>query len=88
MTNKIHVFGQSILLKRQEQKDETEFLTPGTLDDRAPVFLVEYCGSDAGVNPGDTVLLKPGNYDAVQINGKKYTYAEGDQILGKLEGNE
>jgi hypothetical protein len=87
-TMKITMFGTCVLLKKIEL-NKSEFELTGDAEGRTPLYEVAH--KDTAANggsgifaAGDTVLLKPGHYENIVIDGVTYLFAEDSQVAGKV----
>jgi hypothetical protein len=82
----IRLYGDNLLLKKVEPKKTGEFEVTGDVDPLTPLYIVHHTGDAIGghIIEGTQVLLKPGSYNSVTVDGVQYTFAERSQIIGRI----
>ena len=80
---KIQLTGNYLLLQKKDIKQSEYEITGG--DPTTPIYEIKHGGPDVSLDDGDTVILRPGSYDNINIDGNIYVFAEGDDVAGKVD---
>lgn len=80
-----------LLLKKVVQA-KSEFVVTGAVDPNTPLYEVAFTGDNTNGIHGplgksgkpSVVILKPGSYENMVIDGVTYLYAEISQIAGRI----
>lgn len=78
------LFGNNLLAQRVESEPRSEFET-GQSESSGPVFVICHAGDKSAYKPDDLVLLKPGEYDRLNVGGQQYFVLTDDEIIGNVK---
>lgn len=78
---KIEMQDDCFLLKKVEVK-QSEYAVAGDVDSQGSLYEIVYAWDHTA---GDIVILKPGSYSNLTIDGATYVFAEESDIAGKVK---
>lgn len=80
----INMVDENILVQKKIEENKSEFDIPGDVDKRGAVYEITHAPEDCDYKAGDLVLLHPGTYEALPLNGEVYTTITESDIIAKV----
>lgn len=80
----IKMLGDNLLVLPIELEAPSEFAHAG--QNEGTVYEVAHAGPDSTFKHGDLVILKPGPYDQLVVNGEIFIPVSDSEIIGKAKG--
>lgn len=80
----IQMVDSNILAKKVESENKSEFETGGSADRNGAVYQIIHAPADAAYAADELVLLHPGDYTALYVNGDLLTSITESDIIAKV----
>ena len=80
----IEMQGSNILAKKVESETKSQFDTGGSADRNGPVYRIIHAPAESDYKADELVLLHPGDYTALYVNGDLLTSLKDSDIIAKV----
>ena len=81
----IQMVEDNLLAKKAEAEKTSEFETGGSADRNGAVYKIIHAPADSDYKADELVLLSPGDYTALYVNGELLTSIRESDIIAKVE---
>lgn len=80
----IQMVDSNILAKKVESENKSQFETGGSSDRNGAIYRIIHAPADAAYAADELVLLSPGDYTALYVNGDLLTSITESDIIAKV----
>lgn len=80
----IQMTDENILVQKKIEENKSEFEVAGDVEKLGAVYEIKHISDEEIYKVGDLVLLHPGSYEALPLNGEVFTTITYDDIIAKV----
>ena len=80
----IQMVDSNILAKKVESENKSQFETGGSSDRNGAIYRIIHAPADSDYKADELVLLSPGDYTALYVNGDLLTSLTESDIIAKV----
>lgn len=80
----IQMLDENILVKKVEAEAKSEFETGGSTDKNGAIYQVTHAPAESSFNVDELVLLHPGTYERLYLEGELLTSITESDIIAKV----
>lgn len=80
----IQMVDSNILAKKVESENKSEFETGGSTDRNGAIYRIIHAPAESDYKSDELVLLSPGDYTALYVNGDLLTSLTESDIIAKV----
>lgn len=80
----IQMTDENILVQKKIEENKSEFEVAGDVEKLGAVYEIKHIFADADYKVGDLVLLHPGSYEALPLNGEVFTTITVEDIIANV----
>lgn len=81
----INMVDENILVQKKVEESKSEFTVAGDTEKLGAVYEIKHAFEGCEYQPGELVLLHPGAYEALPLNGEVFTTITVSDIIAKVE---